>query len=82
MEFFNNLWYIFTGYTNLILHIFGLKRFSAIKRYYICKKCKYGKGISCKKCGCIIMAKIWAEYPISPIDNKSIGGCPLNPPKW
>ncbi len=78
----DDLWYIVTGYTNLFLHFLGKKRYTPAKRYYLCQRCPHRKKFTCGICGCVIMAKVWADYPISEVDGKSIGGCPLVPPRW
>lgn len=77
------LFYIINGYMNLLFHLIsGTHSYTADKRFIICHQCPCRKGMICGKCGCFINAKIFTEYPISSKDGKSIGGCPLNPPKW
>jgi hypothetical protein len=58
MEFFNNLWYIFTGYTNLILHIFGLKKFSAAKRFIFVRNVNMVKVLAVKNAD----VSLWQKY--------------------
>ncbi len=83
MKLSQEIKYIFTGYFNLLYHIISRKKsYNAAKRFIICHHCPYRKKILCGKCGCLIIAKIFTEFPINKKDNKSIGGCPLNPPKW
>lgn len=80
--FFKNLYYIASGYINLSLSFIKRKKYQQAKRYWICKKCPHKKRWTCGLCGCVIAAKVWAEYPISEIDGKSIGGCPDIPARW
>lgn len=82
-NFIQHLFYISDGYINLILHLLHIRRKKLYsERISLCKKCPKRKHFLCNECGCVIYAKSCVDFPISEIDNKSIGGCPLNPPTW
>ena len=82
LNIFKHIYYIYTGYINLFFSLFGFKKKIWQERYNICKQCHYNKKGICLLCGCAIIAKVKSEYPISIKDKKSIGGCPMLPPKW
>lgn len=79
------LYIIASGFINWFLSLFiniENKKLYEL-RYNICKECEFksDNGTKCTLCGCILKAKTKVNYPIDK-NNKSIGGCPLNPPKW
>lgn len=80
IQWLENIIYIIEGYSiwgwNIVTH---KTRKKAVIRLNICEQCEYNKHGLCKLCGCIIKAKVRADFPIDK-DGKSIDGCPLK--KW
>lgn len=74
------IFYIIAGYSiwfwNIIL---GKTKQKAIKRFEICRQCKYNINGICEKCGCIIKAKVRVNFPEDK-NGLSIDGCPEK--KW
>lgn len=80
LEKIQDIYYIFSGYVNLLLSKIGFGLELYRKRASVCAKCSLKEKNHCSVCGCWIPAKVCAEYPIDKNDGKSIGGCPLG--KW
>ena len=85
MHFFQQMYNIIYGFFNWFLSIFiNIKNKKLYEeRYNICMNCenKTNDNVFCSICGCVLKAKTKVNYPVDK-NNKSIGGCPLNPPKW
>lgn len=75
--------YIFIGFFNLILSKFYNLKYKKLfnERLNICLNCEFRNNNKCSICGCFLIAKTKVNYPLDE-NKKSIGGCPLNPPKW
>lgn len=78
-EIFIDIYYILSGYVNLILSKMGFGSPLYKERNNVCKGCPKMKRNVCTECGCWIPAKVCSEYPVDN-EGKSIGGCPDG--KW
>lgn len=75
-----NLYYIIEGWVKWLFSLLkGTDDDEVSKRLEICNKCKQNKIGVCKKCGCVIGAKVQVNY-FKDKEGKSINGCPLR--KW
>ena len=80
VDIIENIIFILEGYSIWLWNIIiGKTRQKAIKRLAICNKCEFNKSGKCSLCGCIIKAKVRADFPEDK-NGISIDGCPKK--KW